>query len=268
MKVGLTMGLLGILGLAGCGGASGGVTVNGGDSISIRIAPAGTSLMVFLDLEGLRPDQVQAGIQATLPECVLPAAAGGSTTFRYNQCKAANTGVLTGTVTVTGPVAGTGAIETYTEAFNLTVTTTLPDNATQVWNYTGSQLVSFNGAIAKVALANPLAPIQAVYRDSATPANDITYEFTPNLTEDTSDPSRLTMAGGFNLVGSDNATITCAIVAGSPLVWLPAACTFPSSGNLTLSLAGGGSTDQTAAAFGSGCGLLDLGGALVPLGGS
>ncbi|MDR3670511.1 MAG: hypothetical protein P4L36_06695 [Holophaga sp.] len=271
MKIGLAMGSLGILGilaLADCAGTSGSVSVSGTDPASLRAAPAGTSIFVFMDLEGIRPDQLQNAVPANLPECVQAEAAGGTTTFSYNQCKAANSGVLTGTTAVTGPTAGTGGTQTYTQTFNLTVTTTLPGNATQVWTYTGSQLVTFNGAVARVSLANPAAPIRAVFTDRATPANNRTYAFTPSLTENTGDATRLTMSGGYTLAGDNGDTITGTISAGNPLVWIPTACKYPSSGALTLNLVGNAGTDQTTASFASGCGNLNVGGATVALGGS
>jgi hypothetical protein len=247
------------------------VSVNGTDPNAIRNAPAGVSVLVFMDLEGIRPDQLQSGAGANLPGCVQSSAVAGGTAYPFNNCTAANTGVLTGTVTVTGPVPGTGSAVTYTEAFNLAVTTTLANNATQTWTYTGNQLVTISGTTAKVTLANPAAPIQAAFADSATPANDVSYLFTPNnLTEDMSDPTRLALSGGYELVGSNGNTITCTIPPADPLVWTPAGpCKdVPASGSLTLNLSNPPVTDQTTASFDYGCGNLNINGVTIELGGS
>jgi len=261
------LGVLGILGLTACAGASGSTSVSGTDPASLRNAPAGASVMVFIDLEQIRPDLIRQGAAAALPPGVQAAAGDGVTTYTFNHCAAANGGVLAGTITVTGPVPGDGAVQTCTEAYQLTATTTLADNATQTWTYTGRQLVTFTAAAARLSLADANAPILAAFRDSAVPAGNKVYAFTPSLTQDIGDPARMALSGGYSLAGSDGNDITCTISPGDPLVWIPAACRFPASGSLGLALAGPGGSDQTTASFNSGCGNLSIGGARVALGG-
>jgi hypothetical protein len=270
MRVGIaigSLGVLGILGLIGCAGASGSASVSGTDPVSARNAPAGVSVMTFLDLEQIRPDMILQGAAASLPPCVQAAAGSGVTTYTFNNCTAANEGAQAGTITVTGPVAGSGGVQTYTEVYQLTSTTTLANHATQTWTYTGQQLLTFTGTSARLSLANPNAPIQAAFSDSAVPANNMSYAFTPSLSADLDDPTRMALSGGYSLVGSNGNTITCDIGTGNPLVWVPAACESPASGSLTLALASPGGNDQTTASFGPGCGNLNISGATVALGG-
>jgi hypothetical protein len=262
-----SLGVVGILGLVGCAGASGSTSVNGTDPAALRNAPAGVTVMVFLDLEGIRPDQIKQGATASLSQCIQASPGAGVITYHFNNCKAANEGVLNGTITVTGPVAGNGGVQTYTEGYNLTATTTLANNATQTWAYSGLQLLTFTGSTARVALANANAPIQAVFTDSAVPANNKSYAFSPNLSADLSDPARTALSGSYSLARSTGDNINCTIAQNDPLVWIPAACETPSSGSLTLALVSANGNDQATAAFNSGCGNLSVSGAVVALGG-
>lgn len=270
MRVGFaigSLGVLGILGLVGCAGASGSTSVNGSDPASLRNAPAGVSVMVFLDLEGIRPDQILQGATASLSQGIQINPGAGAITYDFNNGKAANGGVLNGTITLTGPVAGNGGTQVYTELYNLTVTTTLANNATQTWAYTGQRLVSCTGSTARITLANANAPIQAVFTDSAVPASNKSYAFSPNLSADLSSSARMALSGNYSLTGNNGDNINSTIAQSDPLVWIPAACKTPSSGSLALALVSPRGNDQTTAAFNSGCGNLSVNGAVVALGG-
>lgn len=266
-----SLGLLGILGLAGCGGASGSASVSGTDPNSIRNAPAGASVLVFMDLESIRPDQLQNGGSSGLPTGVQAATTNGVTTYTFTQGVSASGGVLNGTVTVTGPVVQ-GGTAVLTETFNLTSTTTLPGQGVQTWTYTGAQQLSFNGTVAALTLPNPGAPIQAAFTDTATPAKNKTYLFSPdNLKADVSDPARLLLSGAYDLAGSNGDLVTCSIATGDPLEWTvsgPSACKYPTSGALTLALTSDSGNDQTTASFESGCGNLTVAGVTIALGDS
>ena len=266
-----TLGLLGILGLTGCGGVSGNASVSGTDPNSIRNAPAGVSVLVFIDLESIRPDQVQSGGGAGLPAGVTVSAAAGVTTFTFTKAAAADGGVLDGTVTVTGPDLQ-GGTASYTETFNLTSTTTLPGPVTQTWTYKGAQKLSFNGTSATLALADPAKPILAAFTDSATPAKNKTYQFSlNNLNVSVADPARLVFSGGYGLVGDNGDIITCAITQGDPLVWTisgPSPCQYPTAGGLALALTSTNGNDETTANFNAGCGSLVVNGVTITLGGS
>jgi len=262
MKAGLAIGSLGLLGLLACAGASGSASVNGTDPASIRNAPAGAALLIFLDLELIRPDQLQAGASADLAPGITYSGAGASATYTFDT-RAANEGALTGTVTVTGPVAG--GLPSYTEAFNLTVTTALAGGATQTWTYTGSQQVTLNGTSAKVSLGGA-APIRAAFTDSADPSSNKSYAFTPNLALDLGDPARVTLSGGWGLAGSNGDAITVSIAAGAPILWTPGCRQYPSGGSLALKLLSRSGNDAAEAAFDQGCGKVKLNGATLGLG--
>lgn len=262
MNVGLAIGTLGLLGLLACAGASGSATVSGTDPGSIRNAPAGAALTIFIDLETLRPDQlIDSG--ASLTPGISLSFKGGSATYTFNT-RAANGGALTGTVTVSGPVPGAGALRTYTEVFDLTATTALAGGATQTWTYTGSQLVTVNGSSAKISPA--ATAIRADFADSAAPAGNQSYAFTPNLALDLADRARVALSGNYQLAGSNDITITCSVASGAPILWTPA-CQYPQGGSLALALVSSRSgNDQASVAFDQGCGKVSVNGVAIGLG--
>ncbi len=260
MRIGFALASSGLVALLACGGNGGSVSVSGTDPASIRSAPAGAAVLTFLDLELLRPDQIQGG---NPPAGVTLGSAGASSTFTYNTVSASG-GTLTGTVTVSGGPA-------FIETFNLASTTTLAGGAAQTWTYTGSQKVTLAGGSANVVLADAAAPIRAVFTDSSNPANNKTYSFTPNLAADLGNPSGSAMSGSYQLAGANGAIISCDIAPGAPLAFIrsgPGACSYPSSGTLTLSLTSPGGNDEVTAAFNAGCGNVTLGGKTISLGGN
>ena len=279
MKAGVALGSLGLavtLGGIGCGGSRASVTVNGTDPSAIRDAPAGLAILMFLDLEAIRPDQLLAA-GASPPSCITVSStttpAGVTTTYTASGCTAANTGILAGTLTVTGPVPGSGGAAVYTELFALTVTLRLPATAsspatTQTWTYNGTQQITVRGTTATVSLPDASAPIQAGVDDSATGATR-SYAFTPNnLSENLADPAHLALSGGWGLAGSNGDSVTCTIT--DPFVWVtsgPGRCAYPVTGSLAVSLAGASGSAQTTASF-NGCGNLEVAGATLPIGGA
>jgi hypothetical protein len=257
MRVGLGCCSLLALGLVSCGGNTGTVTLTGNDPAAMRTAPAGVATLVFMDLEALRPDILASA--SSLPNGIT--LSGG--TYTFNGATAANAGAMTGTIAVA--VAG----GTYTETFDLTVTSVLAATATtpattQRWSYQGIQVVTVSGDRAQVRVTPTFT---TAFTDSATPANDKSYAFTASLDESwTSNPVRATLTGtyAFSRTGE---TISGAIAA-DPLVWTPATCDFPSSGTLALTLVSTATgTDATTVSFDAGCGQVNIGGGTLALGG-
>jgi hypothetical protein len=265
-----------MLALVACGGTKGEVTTTS-DPNTMRSAPAGTATLAFLDLEAtIRPDALPTAIAlppmgeaigmavatAPLPACVTGVVAGAKTTFTFNNCKAASTGTLTGTVAVTMAVAGTATV--YTETFDLKSAM----DTTRSWHYTGTQVITINGATATVTLpaAVPVVPIQAAYTDTGNTANNKTYLFTPNLTT-TWTATRYTLGGSYSFARAGADTITVTLAPADPLVW-STGCDYPASGTLNLALTDPvAGTASTTAKFGPTCGQMSIGGGALTLGG-
>ena len=262
---------LALLVLAGCGGKTAEVIVSGDNPEAMRKAPAGIATLVFMDLETIRPDALPAAIalpplgQATglapaaaLPGCVTSSPAGNVVTYTFTNCKAANTGVLAGTVTVTATV--NGASTRYAEVFNLTASV----DGNRQWRYTGTQTVTVTGASATLSVPAQ-NPILAAYSDAVTPAENKTYAFTAGLTMNWATANRLVVNGSYAFARTGVETITVAIATGDPLVWA-AGCDYPLTGTLALALTGTTAATATAT-FGPLCGQMTLGGAAFTLGG-
>ena len=243
MQVGPAIALLLALGLIGCGGGTGSTSIVGDNPAALRTAPAGIATLVFKDLEALRPDLLASS--GTLADVARSAPVNGVTTYTFNNYTAANAGTATGTV----KVAHAGA--TYTETFDLTVTSVLLATPTtpatvQTWKYRGIQVVTVAGSSATVRVA---------------PA------FTASLGEDWSDPARALLTGGYTFSRALE-TITGTIAGTDPLVW-SSACDFPASGTVALNLMNGTTgADATNVGFDSGvCGQVSIGGTAIALGG-
>jgi hypothetical protein len=278
MKVALGWCTLAMLALVACGGTKGEVTTTS-DPNTMRSAPAGTATLAFLDLQAtIRPDALPASIvlppngeatgmsvaTAALPACVTGVVAGAKTTFTFNNCKAASSGTLTGTVTVT--MALVGASTVYTELFDLTSAM----DTTHSWHYTGTQVITITGSSATVTLPPgvPVVPIQATYTDTGNTANNKTYLFTPALTTSWSaSPARYTLGGSYTFTRVGAETIAVTIAPTDPLVWANG-CDYPSSGTLNLALSSAitGSASTTAK-FGPTCGTMSIAGGTLTLGG-
>jgi hypothetical protein len=261
MQVGPAIALLLALGLIGCGGGTGSTSIVGDNPAALRTAPAGIATLVFMDLEALRPDLLASS--GTLADVARSAPVNGVTTYTFNNYTAANAGTATGTV----KVAHAGA--TYTETFDLTVTSVLLATPTtpatvQTWKYRGIQVVTVAGSSATVRVAPAFT---AVFNDGATPANNKTYAFTASLGEDWSDPARALLTGGYTFSRALE-TITGTIAGTDPLVW-SSACDFPASGTVALNLMNGTTgADATNVGFDSGvCGQVSIGGTAIALGG-
>jgi len=264
-----------MLGLGACGGTNSGTATVSNDPVAMRAAPAGTATLAFLDLEtALRPDSLPAAITLPpqglayglapanpLPGCIQATTNGKVTTFTYTNCKAANSGTLSGTViaTMSSPAGGTTV---YTEVFNLTCTM----DATRSWHYTGTQIITLSGATATVsALAG--APLNVVFTDTLTPANDKTYIFTPAITMNWAQAGRFVLDGSYSFARAGAETISVVIGAADPMTWT-ASCDYPTSGTLDLNLTGGtGGNASTSVVFGPACGRLTLAGGVLTLGG-
>lgn len=277
MKVGLGLLSLGILALISCGGRTSSVVVTNDDPAAIRNAPGGVATLVFMDLETIRPDNLPFAVPvspqpltfglapaATLPGCVTSAIVGTTATYTFTGCKAANTGVLSGTATITvAPTVPPATTTVYTEVFNLTVAV----DATKSWHYTGTQTITVNTATSNATLAvSANAPIQAVYTDTATPANNKTYAFSASLTSNWATAGHFTLAGGYAFVRSGLENITVAIAPADPLTWT-SSCDFPGSGTLSINLVSTvNGTASTTAVFGPSCGQVSIGGGSITLG--
>jgi hypothetical protein len=263
---------LALLTIMGCAGKSTEVVVTGADPAAMRTAPAGAATLVFMDLQTIRPDALPVQIAlpptgeamgvvaaATVPGCVTSVVAGNLTTYTFN-CKAANTGTLTGTVKVT--TTKVGSTTTYAEVFNLVSTV----DTARKWTYTGNQTIVSNGSSATLTVAAG-NPILCAYTDTATPANSKTYNFTANLAGNWATANRFVLSGGyaFTRPGIDNTTV--AIAAGDPLVWT-SSCDYPGTGTLALSMVDGSgvSLASASAVFGPTCGQVTLGGAALGMG--
>jgi len=269
MRLGPSCLAMTMLGLLGC--ASGSTDVGGTDAASIRNAPAGVATLQFMDLEAIRPDMLASA--SSLPAGVTSASLGGGVT-RYScdstVVKAANAGSLGGYVDITAaPVTGGTA---YTEDFHLSVVSS--DAPAQTWSYTGQQLVTVTGALAGFALATTGQPLTLTLVDTAVPANNKTYTFTPSLTESwvgANPPTSVTLNGTYlfaqTLPVADAKLISCDLTQ-QPLVWTPAECpSYPNAGTLVLSL---NTTPVVTATvkFGPTCGQATLNGARLGLGGN
>ena len=272
MKLGLGCGLLVTLGLVSCGGTTGSATLSGDNPAAIKAAPAGVSTLVFMDLELIRPDNltgqtalptgVSVGPAPTLAGQFQPQIIGGSETLNFASVKAADGGLINGTIAVSWTaIAG---VTTYVETFNLTVATGTPGRS---WAYTGTQQVAVTTA-AKTAVVTIPSNITAAYTDTTTPANNRTYLVTilNHLTVDWSNPSAISLGGKYqlNVPGVETIQVTLA----PSLMWNSSVpCTYPFSGTLTLdldSVATG--LDSTTVVFSSTCGQVTIGGVAFNLG--
>lgn len=265
---------LAMLGLVACGGNKSGTVEVTDDPVAMRSAPAGTATLAFLDLQtSLRPDALPAAVAlppsetafglvaaSALPGCIQPSTAGNVTTYTYTNCKAANSGTLNGTVTVTlAPPAGGTTV--YTEVFNLTSAL----DATRSWHYTGTQTITITGSTATVTSV-PASAINVAFTDSLTPANSKTYVFTPAITMNWSVAGRFVMDGSYSFTRAGAETISVHVTPADPLTWTTG-CDYPTSGTLALSLTGAvtGSASTTAV-FGPACGRVAISGGVLNLG--
>ena len=280
MKAGLAWATLAMLSLVACTAKSSGQTSLSADPAAMRSSPAGVATLSFLDLEtSVRADALPVAeslppqgdaygftVKHSAPSCSVSGVVGNVATYTFTSCTAASTGVLNGTVVVTLTVPSVGTT-VCSEVFDL-VSTLSP---TQSWKYTGTQTVTIQGSVATVT-DTPLTAIQAAFTDTATPANDKTYIFTPALTMDWSMAGSLVVNGSYSFaqVAGDTVTVTLApvlpSVAADPLVW-STGCSYPSSGTLAISLADPiTGTASTTAVFGPTCGQMTLGGGSLTLG--
>ena len=94
------------LGFLSCGGTSGSSLAS---PASVKDTPAGVSTLVFMDLELVRPDNLTGA--SSLPTGVN--ASLGATTLTFTNRKAANGGVINGTIMVAPVVSG--GTTTFTE---------------------------------------------------------------------------------------------------------------------------------------------------------
>lgn len=247
------------LGLVACAGTQGGVSTTGGDPAAIRISPAGVGTLVFMDLESVGPSALTGS--TPLPGCVTSSGpVAGVTTLTFNNCTAANGGVMTGTIAVT-PV--TGGLN---EVFNVTVTTAT-STVHQVWTYTGLQAVTVNGTSATLESGN----ITAVLVDSNHPANDATYGFSANLSAAWTGAPTLSLWGTYTFTKSDQAeTVTATIPQATALTWNPALCaSYPASGAFSLAFRSTTyGSDTIPVNFNVGCGKVSISGGTLALGGN
>lgn len=256
---------LGTLALCGCAGTSGSVSVSGTRPEDLRSAPAAAAVLVFLDLERLRPDLLANLGDAVLPAGVQATPAPGGYLLTLAGVPAAGGGTLAGTVQVQGPVARPGGAAVYTETFALTAA-----SGARSWAYSGAQRVTVAGGSARVALVDQ--PIQAVLTDaSASPAKVRSFAFTPLAFTEALD-ARIGN-GGFQfqeVLGDGRGDlVTAAILLADPLVWDPRACPYPAAGSLGLTLttfAAGAS--RATVSFDAGCGTLTVDGQPLALCGS
>jgi hypothetical protein len=279
MKLGLGCCLLVTLGLIACGGTTGSTSVSGDNPAAIKAAPAGVSTLVFMDLELVRPDNLTGATElptgvtangALVPQDKVAPAFQSSpavnspinpTTLTFNNCTAANGGVMNGTIVVGWVVAG--STTTYTETFNLTVTTTTP---AQTWVYAGQQVIAVTGTTASVSVPGAIA---ATFTDNTvTPAAVKVYQFTipAPLAVDWTLPSHITLSGEYeiNLPSVETVTVTLQ----PALIWDSAVpCNYPIGGTLTLDLVSAATgTDSTTVVFSSTCGAVTLAGVNFNLG--
>jgi len=157
------------LGFLSCGGTSGSSLAS---PPSVKDTPAGVSTLVFMDLELVRPDNLTGA--SNLPTGVN--ASLGVTTLTFTNRKAANGGVINGTIMVAPVVSG--GTTTFTETFNLTVTPAAPVNGVTpdwTWFYRGVQTIAVTTTHATLTIA-PDA-LTATYTDNTvTPAEVKAYQ--------------------------------------------------------------------------------------------
>ena len=273
MKVALVCCTALSLGLIGCGGASGTTTVSGTSPAAIRSAPAGVATLAFTDIEQLSPAMVSGG--ASLPTGITASTpTAGTTTYTYANVPAANTGAMSGTVSV----VQSGS--TYTLTYNLAVPSSTiagsseapvhPETGAAVtgWTYTGSATLTIVPGNTNAATLS-VPGIVAAYTDVTTPANNRTYTFTGNLSATWVNNVSATLSGGYAFAQTLPANgVSISVAINQPLNWGPfTTCDFPLAGTLTLTLASGSTTTETATAiFTSTCGQLTLNGATLKLG--
>lgn len=270
MKLPMGLSLLATLLVLGCAAKSTESGVTGTDPAAMRNAPAGVATLVFMDLQTVRPDALPTQVAlppngeamalvaaATAPSCATSTVAGNVTTYTFN-CKAANTGSLTGTLAVTTTKSGTSTV--YAEVFNLTSTI----DASHKWQYTGNQTITVGNAIGTLTVTAQ-NPITAAYTDSAVPANSKSYAFTAALSGNWATSGRFALTGSYGFARTGE-TITVAISQADPLVWTTG-CDYPSSGTLGLTLVDSFGTATTSAVFGPTCGQVTIGGGTLSLGG-
>lgn len=277
MKLGPGLSLLALLTLAGCGGKDAKVVITGDNPEAMRLSPVGSSTLIFMDLETIRPDALPAPIAlppqgealglapatAALPGCIQTTTLGRVITYTFNNCRAANTGTLSGTVvvTITTPTAGTNV---YSQLFDLTATV----DANKKWHYTGLQTITVNPASSSANLVVPAAsPIRAAYTDALVPANNKTCNFTAALTMNWTSASRLVVNGTYGLTrtGGVLENVTVILAPNDPLTWT-SGCDYPSAGTLAFTVASAAGEATTTGIFNATCGQVTLAGATLNLG--
>jgi hypothetical protein len=235
------------LGLVGCGGSSSSSSVTG----DVHDGPAGVATLAFTDLQTLRPDMLTGA--TTLPSGVTqakrtPAAAQGqdlpetglsTTTYTFTNRKAANGGVINGTITVVAMVAGNST--TYTETFSLTVTPSAPvagQTPAWTWVYAGSQQAVVTGDSAVLSIPSG-GSVTLTYTDNAvSPATQEVFQFaiiTP-IQANWSVPQAVSLLGEYSFTETNGAE-SMDVKISPPLVWdTTASCDYPQSGTLTLAV--------------------------------
>jgi len=248
---------LATLGLAACGGFQGSTSTSGGDPAAIRISPAGVATLVFMDLEKVGPNALTGS--APLPGCVTSSGpAAGTTTLTFNNCPAANGGVMAGTITVAPAADG------FTETFDLTVAT-VTSTVHQVWTYTGLQTVTVTGDAATVAAG----AITVSLVDSGNPANNVAYTFSAGLSAAWTSAPSLSLWGTYTFTRSDRAeTVTATIPQATAITWNPALCASePAAGAFTLAFQSTAyGNDTIPVDFNVGCGKVSISGGTLDLG--
>jgi hypothetical protein len=217
-----------------------------------------------MDLELVRPDNLTGA--SGLPAGVN--ASPSATTLTFTNRKAANGGVINGTILL-APVVSAGTT-TFTETFDLTVTPAAPVNGVTpawTWFYRGVQTFAVTTTHATLTIAP--GALTATYTDNTvTPAGVKAYQIsTPTpMTMDWTNTSAITLTGEYQV--SLPAVETVSVTIQPALVWnANGSCSYPVSGTLTLDLVSAvGVSASITVVFSSTCGAVTIGVANLNLG--
>lgn len=270
-----------VLALVACGGTKNEVTVSGNDQASLNASPAGVATMTFVDLEGgFRIDQLPNVVQVPggdalmveTPQAMNSACTTTSTTtvgttvtttVTFNNCKAANGNVMTGTLVMAENTNTATTSRAVTTTYDLT---TKDSTLTKTWTYKGSKVFTLNRVAKTASVTVPTGGtgVLVTYTDTANTANNKSYTYAPYLTADWATVGQFKLWGTYSFTQTGGTAITASILQANPLVWNfggISACCYPISGTLSLSTGA-----QTAdAVFGPTCGALKLNGGAIAM---
>jgi len=260
---------LALLGGLACGGSEEDVTVTGSDSDSLASSPGGAATLALVNIESIRPDDLNLAAVAGASGAVKPApvsvgcrtfntvldATTRTTTITYATCKAASGWTLTGTVVFKSSLIQQGAFSSVYDLHSQDPT------GTKIWAYSGTKLVAINAAQQTATLTVPAGTYLTVaYQDTQDPSKSRTYHYVPDLAANWATQGQFRLMGSYAFQQVGGPALSATVASNAPLIWTPACC-FPTSG--TIALASGDA--NATAVFGPECGGLKLNGASLPM---